>query len=160
MPFLRLQGTNATYIDEIYARFEKDPGLGRYRVAGVFQEPTQPGRRSKERRGTVLGRTNWPLTPQDDLTSALDGNWAEVEKAVGTKLAVKAQALPKGAEVTVAELHQATRDSARALMSVASGCAAISTPSSTRSGSKRRATAKNSIRVPTASSRATSIARF
>ena len=26
-----LQGTNATYIDEIYARYEKRPGLGRPR---------------------------------------------------------------------------------------------------------------------------------
>ena len=56
------------------------------------------------------------------LTSALDGNWAEVEKSVGTKIAAKAQVTAqvkgadKGAEVTVAELHQATRDSVRALM--------------------------------------------
>ena len=61
------------------------------------------------------------MTAQDDLTSALDGNWAEVEKAVGTKIAAKAQARAtdkgaKGTEITAAELHQATRDSVRALM--------------------------------------------
>ena len=100
-----LQGTNATYIDDIYARYEKDP-------ADV----------QKNAEGPSWGRNNWPLTPQDELTSALDGNWAEVEKVVGAKLAAKAQAKgqvqgqARGAEVTAADLHQATRDSVRALM--------------------------------------------
>jgi 2-oxoglutarate dehydrogenase E1 component len=110
-----LQGTNATYIDEIYARYEKDPAS----VDGEWQEffkslKDSPADVRKNAEGPSWGRDNWPLTPQDDLTSALDGNWAGVEKAVGTKIAAKAQA--KGAEVTAAELHQATRDSVRALM--------------------------------------------
>src|SRR5207247_3741284 len=54
------------------------------------------------------------LTPRDELTSALDGNWVTVEKAVGTKLAAKAQA--RGAELSAAGINQATRDSVRALM--------------------------------------------
>jgi 2-oxoglutarate dehydrogenase E1 component len=110
-----LQGTNATYIDEIYARYEKDPAS----VDGEWQEffkslKDSPADVRKNAEGPSWGRDNWPLTPQDDLTSALDGNWAGVEKAVGTKIAAKAQA--KGAEVTAADLHQATRDSVRALM--------------------------------------------
>ena len=44
----------------------------------------------KNAEGASWGRDNWPLAPQDDLTSALDGNWAQVEKAVGAKLAAKA----------------------------------------------------------------------
>src|SRR6202022_4319607 len=56
----------------------------------------------------------WPVTPRDELTSALDGNWAQVEKAVSTKIVAKAQA--KGAEISAADVHQATRDSVRALM--------------------------------------------
>jgi 2-oxoglutarate dehydrogenase E1 component len=54
------------------------------------------------------------LAPRDELTSALDGNWVTVEKAVGTKLAAKAQA--RGAEISATDVHQATRDSVRALM--------------------------------------------
>ena len=51
-----LQGTNATYIDEIYARYEKDPASVDRRVAGVLQEPEgHPGRRPQERRRPVLG---------------------------------------------------------------------------------------------------------
>ena len=110
-----LQGTNAPYIDDIYARFEKDPAS----VDADWQEffkslKDQPADVRKNAEGPSWGRDNWPLTPRDDLTSALDGNWPEVEKAVGAKLAAKAQA--KGAELTEADIHRATRNSVRAIM--------------------------------------------
>src|SRR5580700_6101474 len=118
-----LQGTNATYIDEIYARYEKDPASLDPEWQEFFKSlKDTPADVRKNAEGASWGRDNWPLTPQDDLTSALDGNWAEVEKAVGTKIAARAQAkgtektASRGAEVTEAEVHQATRDSVRALM--------------------------------------------
>jgi 2-oxoglutarate dehydrogenase E1 component len=116
-----LQGTNATYIDEIYARFEKDPAS----VDAEWQEffkslKDSPADVQKNAEGPSWGRNNWPLTPRDELTSALDGNWAEIEKAVGAKIAAKVQAQTqgqvKGIEITAADVHQATRDSVRALM--------------------------------------------
>lgn len=114
-----LQGTNATYIDEIYARYQKAPSS----VDAEWQEffkslNDQPADISKNAEGPSWERDNWPLTPQDDLTSALDGNWAEVEKAVGAKIAAKAQA--KGADISSADVLQATRDSVRALMLIRS----------------------------------------
>src|SRR3974390_3026830 len=110
-----LQGTNATYIDEIYARFENDPSSVDDEWEEFFKSlKDTPGDVRKNAEGPSWGPNNWPLTPNDELTSALDGNWIEVEKAVGTKLAVKAQA--RGAELTPADVHQATRDSVRALM--------------------------------------------
>src|SRR3974390_3163851 len=110
-----LQGTNATYIDEIYARFENDPSS----VDAEWQEffkslKDPPGDVRKNAEGPSWGRRNWPVTPQDDLTSALDGNWAEVEKVVGKKLAAKAQV--PGSEITSSDVHQATSDSVRALL--------------------------------------------
>jgi len=118
-----LQGTNATYIDEIYARFEKDPALVDTEWQEFFKSlKDSPADVQKNAEGPSWGRNNWPLTPRDELTSALDGNWAEVEKAVGSKIAAKAQAQAqaqgqvKGAEITAADVHQATRDSVRALM--------------------------------------------
>jgi 2-oxoglutarate dehydrogenase E1 component len=110
-----LQGTNATYIDEIYARYEKDPAS----VDADWQEffkslKDTPADVRKNAEGPSWGRDNWPLTPSDELTSALDGNWAEVEKSVGTRIAAKAQV--KGSDLTAADIHQATRDSVRALM--------------------------------------------
>lgn len=118
-----LQGTNATYIDEIYARYEKEPSS----VDAEWQEffkslKDQPDDVRRNAEGPSWERANWPLTPQDDLTSALDGNWAEVEKAVGAKIAAKAQA--KGGDragaLSSADVLQATRDSVRALMLIRS----------------------------------------
>src|SRR2546421_2995333 len=110
-----LQGTNAAYIDDLYARYEQDPAS----VDAEWQEffkslKDTPADVQKNAEGASWGRDNWPLTPRDELTSALDGNWATVEKAVGAKLATKAQA--KGAELSAADINQATRDSVRALM--------------------------------------------
>jgi 2-oxoglutarate dehydrogenase E1 component len=110
-----LQGTNAAYIDDLYARYEQDPGS----VDAEWQEffkslKDTPDDVRKNAEGASWGRDNWPVSPCDDLTSALDGNWVQVEKAVGAKLAAKAQA--KGADISAADVHQATRDSVRALM--------------------------------------------
>jgi 2-oxoglutarate dehydrogenase E1 component len=110
-----LQGTNAAYIDNLYARYEQDPGA----VDAEWQEffkslKDTPADVRKNAEGASWGRDNWPLAPRDELTSALDGNWVTIEKAVGTKLAAKAQA--RGAEISAADVHQATRDSVRALM--------------------------------------------
>src|SRR5579862_4076914 len=98
-----LQGTNASYIDDIYARYEKDPAS----VDAEWQEffkslKDAPDDVRKNAEGPSWGRDNWPLTPRDELTSALDGNWLEVERAVGIKLAAKAQA--RGSELTAADI--------------------------------------------------------
>lgn len=118
-----LQGTNATYIDEIFARYEKDPSSVDAEWQDFFKSLNdQPGDISKNAQGPSWERANWPLTPQDDLTSALDGNWAEVEKTVGAKIAAKAQAKggDKSGGLSSADLLQATRDSVRALMLIRS----------------------------------------
>src|SRR5437899_32823 len=110
-----LHGANAPYIDDIYARYERDPAS----VDAEWQEffkslKDQPADVRKNAEGPSWARDNWPLAPRDELTSALDGNWVTVEKAVGAKLAAKVQA--KGAELSAADINQATRDSVRALM--------------------------------------------
>src|SRR4051794_1785551 len=91
-----LQGTNATYIDDLSARYEQAPAS----VDSDWQEffkslKDPPADVAKNAEGASWGRDNWPLTPRDDLTSALDGNWAQIEKVVGAKIAAKAQAQPK-----------------------------------------------------------------
>src|SRR3981189_3279196 len=117
-----LRGPNPTYIDELYARYEKDPSSVDPEWQEFFKslkDPPADVRKNAE--GPSWSRQNWPLTPRDELTSALDGNWAEVEKAVGTKIAAKAQT--KGSEITAADVHQATRHSVRALVLIRA-CAA------------------------------------
>src|SRR6202011_391646 len=110
-----LQGANAPYIDDIYARYEKDSASVDPEWQEFFRSlKDQPADILKNAEGPSWSRDNWPLTPRDELTSALDGNWAQVEKSIGAKIAAKPQA--KGAELTPADVHQATRDSVRALM--------------------------------------------
>jgi 2-oxoglutarate dehydrogenase E1 component len=110
-----LQGTNATYIDDLYARYEQNPASVDTDWQEFFKSlKDTPADVQKNAEGASWGRDNWPITPRDELTSALDGNWATVEKAVGAKLAAKAQV--KGAELSAADVNQATRDSVRALM--------------------------------------------
>ncbi|MCR6733542.1 MAG: 2-oxoglutarate dehydrogenase E1 component [Afipia sp.] len=110
-----LDGANATYIDELYARYEKDPSSVDPDWVDFFKSlKDQPADVAKNAQGPSWEKANWPATPNDDLTSALDGNWAQVEKAVGGKIAAKAQAT--GSNLTSADVQQATRDSVRALM--------------------------------------------
>ncbi|WP_316178862.1 MULTISPECIES: 2-oxoglutarate dehydrogenase E1 component [unclassified Bradyrhizobium] len=110
-----LQGTNATYIDEIYARYEKDPASVDPEWQEFFKSlKDAPTDVQKNASGPSWARSNWPVAPRDELTSALDGNWAVVEKKVGEKIAAKAQT--KGVELSLADVNQATRDSVRALM--------------------------------------------
>src|SRR5262249_40890129 len=68
----------------------------------------------RDARAPSWKKPNWPMLPRDELVSALDGDWREVEKAVGDK--IKARAQTAGVEISSQEVHQATRDSIRALM--------------------------------------------
>src|SRR4051794_26686887 len=110
-----LQGANATYIDELYARYEKDPGSVDPEWQEFFKSlKDSPEDVQKNAKGPSWEKANWPPAPQDDLTSALDGNWMQVQKVVGAKLQAKAQA--KDPAVAGVDVNQASRDSVRALM--------------------------------------------
>ncbi len=116
-----LQGANASYIDELYGRFEQDPASVDPQWQEFFKSLRDaPDDVRKNAGGPSWEKAHWPRPPRDDLTSALDGNWAQVETAIGTKLAAKARAETKtdgksGVPVA-ADVTQATRDSVRALM--------------------------------------------
>ena len=112
-----LYGANAAYIEELHARYEKDPSSvdaawGEF-FAALKDDPATVARNAQ---GASWEKPNWPLTPRNDTISALDGNWGDVEKVVGDKL--KAQGQAKGAEVSAADIQRATRDSVRALMMI------------------------------------------
>jgi 2-oxoglutarate dehydrogenase E1 component len=112
-----LQGANATYIDELYARYENEPASVDPEWQEFFKSlKDPPADVQKNADGPSWAKANWPLTPSDDLTSALDGNWAQVEKAIGAKIAAKAQASRGAAPAAAVDVNQATRDSVRALM--------------------------------------------
>ena len=110
-----LYGSNAPYIEELYARYEADPKAVDAEWRSFFQSLKDDARDVAENaRGPSWRRPGWPPPERNELVAALDGDWTEIGKALGGK--VKAQAQTKGVELAVAEIERATRDSIRALM--------------------------------------------
>src|SRR5689334_13824489 len=110
-----LYGGNADYIEDLYARYENDPKAVDAQWQAFFQSLKDD--RSdvlKSAEGPSWSRPHWPQPARGELISALDGDWHEVEKAVGDKL--KARAQGAGVEFSSAQVQQATRDSIHALM--------------------------------------------
>ena len=110
-----LYGGNADYIEDLYARYENDPKAVDAQWQAFFQS-LKDDRTDvlKSAEGPSWSRPHWPQPARGELISALDGDWHEVEKAVGNKL--KARAQGAGVEFSSAEVQQATRDSIHALM--------------------------------------------
>ena len=110
-----LYGGNAAFIEDLYARYEKDPAAVDAEWREFFQSlKDDPADVAREARGPSWQKPNWPIRPNGDLVAAFDGQWAETEKRLGDKIAAKAQAT--GVELSSSDVMQATRDSIRALM--------------------------------------------
>src|SRR6516165_12459322 len=109
-----LYGGNA-YIDELYARYEADPQAVDAQWQSFFASlKDNEWDVVQNARGASWQRADWPLLPKGDLVAALDGDWAETERAVGDKVRANAQA--QGVALSAGEVQQATRDSIHALM--------------------------------------------
>ena len=112
-----LYGGNADYIEDLQARYEKDPSSvdAEWQVffAGLSDDPASV---EKSAKGASWEKPNWPLTANGELISALDSNWGAVEKIVTDKLKGKAESAGSG--ISHSDLQQATRDSVRALMMI------------------------------------------
>jgi len=110
-----LYGGNAAYIEQMYARFQDNPGSAPAEWQSFFAElKDDPDQVRKSAAGASWKKPNWPVQANGELVSALDGNWGEVEKAVSDKL--KAKAATGAAEP--GDVTQATRDSVKALMMI------------------------------------------
>ena len=110
-----LYGGNAGYIDDLYARFERDPGS----VDAAWQEffralKDEAADVQRAAHGPSWQRPDRLAASRGELLAGLSGDWEEVDKAVGDKLAARAQAA--GVELSAAQVQQATRDSIHALM--------------------------------------------
>ena len=87
-----LYGGNAAYIEDLYARYEKDPNAVDAEWRAFFQGlKDTPADVVKSAQGASWRKPNWPLRPNGDLVAALDGQWAETEKKLGEKISAKAQ---------------------------------------------------------------------
>ncbi|HXW19424.1 MAG TPA: 2-oxoglutarate dehydrogenase E1 component [Roseiarcus sp.] len=114
-----LYGANAPYIEELQARYDKDPASVEPDWREFFETlGDDPASVAKTAEGPSWEQQGWPAQPKGDLISALDGDWPAIEKVVGEKLRAKAEAAPRAAQPAEADLQRATRDSVRALMMI------------------------------------------
>ncbi len=110
-----LQGANAGYVEQMYARFAADPQSVDGTWAAFFRSLGDNERDVRqEAAGASWGRADWPPSPSDDLTAALTGEWPTDAKAAGDK--IRAKAAEVGINVTDDQLKRAVLDSLRALM--------------------------------------------
>ena len=88
-----LYGGNAAYIEDLYARYEADPASVDAAMAVVLPEPEgRSGAASPRAPRAPPGRSRTGRSVGNgELVAALDGNWAETEKAIGDKIKGKAQ---------------------------------------------------------------------
>ncbi|NOX73427.1 MAG: 2-oxoglutarate dehydrogenase E1 component [Alphaproteobacteria bacterium] len=110
-----LQGHNAEYIEQLYARYASDPAAVDASWQAYFKALGEDEVDVKHQAaGPAWFRTDWPPQPHDDLTAALDGQWPAEPKAAADKITAKAA--EKGVELTDSQVQQAVLDSLRALM--------------------------------------------
>ena len=110
-----LEGQNAEYIEQLYARYAGDPAAVDASWQAYFRALGDAAPEvAQEAAGPSWARNDWPPQPADDLTAALDGQWPQEPAKAAEK--IKAKAAEKGAELSEAEVRQAVLDSLRALM--------------------------------------------
>ena len=109
-----LYGTNAAFVEELYARFQENPQSVDAEWRGFFESlGDRPEDVLKEARGASWKRADWPVVANGELVSALDGNWAAMEAPLKQKISDR-----KGGGASEAEIRSATLDSVRALMMI------------------------------------------
>ena len=112
-----MQGHNAEYLEKLYAQFANDPNAvdvawrDFFAVLGDTEIDVK-----KEAKGPSWAREDWPPTPNDDVTAALDGMWTLQNEAKVAKGKIAQKADETGVEISNDAMKRAVLDSIRALM--------------------------------------------
>ncbi|WP_299138122.1 2-oxoglutarate dehydrogenase E1 component [uncultured Tateyamaria sp.] len=112
-----MQGHNAEYLEQMYARYANDPTAVDESWQAFFKAMGDDEVSVKrEAEGPSWARADWPPQPGDDLTAALTGEWAPEPEVKGAGDKIKAKAAEKGVAVSDDQIKRAVLDSIRALM--------------------------------------------
>ncbi|MBZ0229431.1 MAG: 2-oxoglutarate dehydrogenase E1 component [Bauldia sp.] len=111
-----LYGANAPFIEEMHARYSRDPNAVDADWRAFFEGLKEAPGIAAEGRGPSWQRADWPPVMNGELVSALDGNWPAAEAAIGAK--IRKGLATRGGEVTDGQVQRATRDSVRAIMMI------------------------------------------
>jgi len=112
-----MQGHNAEYLEQLYARYANDPNAVDEAWQSFFAQLGDGEVDVKrEAAGPSWARGDWPPVPADDLTSALTGEYPPEAEAVAAGKKIRAKAAEAGADVSEDAVKRAVLDSVRALM--------------------------------------------
>ena len=116
-----LYGGNAKFVEDLFQQYLNDPASVDPNWRVFFQGFDE---HTKTASGPSWARPDWPAKPNDEITAALDGNWAAYEKTLAPKIDARAKAVapvatvPAAPSVSPEEIKKATLDSVRALMMI------------------------------------------
>ena len=114
-----LQGQNATYVEQLYGQWAKDPAAVDAAWDAFFSSlGDEQSDVTREAAGASWRRADWPPVPQDENTSALTGEWPQSTKAEADAAMKKigGKASEKGVSLTDEQMRRAVLDSVRAIM--------------------------------------------
>jgi 2-oxoglutarate dehydrogenase E1 component len=112
-----LDGANAHYIEQLYARYQENPSSVNAEWQDFFKAlEDNPGDVAKAAKGASWQKKSWPIAANGELVNALDGDWPVVEKAITKKIEVKAEAA--GQAIDPLQIQSSARDSVRAIMMI------------------------------------------
>ena len=109
-----LHGANAGYVEDLFARFQDNPGAVDADWRAFFENLKDENGAAAEPKGPSWKRSDWPLRTNDDPTSDLEETAAHLEGRI------RGQAQAMGVDLTGDLALSATRDSVRALMLIRS----------------------------------------
>ncbi len=111
-----LDGGNAAYIEQLQDSYLRDPASLDPSWRDFFAEIADDGAAvATAAQGPRWKQHGWPVVSADELVSALDGNWADVETHISAKLKGESG---EGVGLSQDDLLRATRDSIHALMMI------------------------------------------
>src|SRR6218665_511893 len=115
-----LYGGNASYIEDLYARYTADPKSIDPTWASYFGRLEDSAADvAKNNQGASWQRADWPQPANGDLVSALDGDWPLSEITVKKQKGLGKKAEAAGAPApTPVDVLQGTRDSIHAIMMI------------------------------------------
>ena len=112
-----MQGHNAEYLEQMYARYANDPNAVDESWQAFFKAMGDDEVSVKqEAAGPSWARADWPPMPNDDLTAALTGEWAPEPEVKSAGKKIQAKATEKGVSLNDDQVKRAVLDSIRALM--------------------------------------------
>lgn len=113
-----LHGANASYIEDLYARYQENPASVEADWQAFFQNLKDGNGADPEPTGPSWKRADWPLPADGAIVGAFSGEEVELERHLERKIRGTAQSL--GVDLTGDLALSATRDSVRALMLIRS----------------------------------------